>query len=87
MIRRDFSASPLTAASVSGYARGGVCLQIHSGVDDLGSEQTLASLTHGSAGRAVACCVIGLSDTMQWPEDTDDSDEPETTASKTGAKN
>ena len=88
MNRHDFSVSLLTAVQcerVRVAAR--VYLQIHSGVDDLGSKQTLASLTHGSAGRAVACCVIGLSDTMQWPEDKDDSVEPEArTASKTGAK-
>ena len=42
-------------------------MQVHSGEDDLGTKRTTASLTTGSTGRALACCVIGLSDSQQWP--------------------
>lgn len=43
---------------------------VHAGEDDLGRGDNPASLQNGNAGRRLACCVVGASDSAAWERQT-----------------
>ncbi|XP_051020701.1 extracellular superoxide dismutase [Cu-Zn] [Acomys russatus] len=43
---------------------------VHAGEDDLGRGGNQASLQNGNAGRRLACCVVGASDSLAWERQT-----------------
>lgn len=67
---RKYRVTGLAASLAGPHSILGRAVVVHAGEDDLGKGGNQASVQNGNAGRRLACCVVGTSNSEAWESQT-----------------